>query len=188
VELFGHTVLHGNRLHVNSSIDTLDLPHQKVHNVQDVRLNGGHALAEWNMQLDRLCLPRLQGATNGGVETGPNVQVLDEEIAHGAFHMRIANGEGLRTAGEGLYEAGFVLLAIQSQGESLLAALDNGVCAQDYDSTDQLDGNALLEQVHHQDAGAYELHATFQINALPGQKKGDLYKYKVKVQFKYNKH
>jgi len=70
----------------------------------------------------------------------------------------------------------------------LTTALDNGVCAQDYDSTDQLDGNALLEQVHHQDAGAYELHATFQINALPGQKKGDLYKYKVKVQFKYNKH
>ena len=94
------------------------------------------------------------------------MEVSDEQVLHHSLHLTEALAEADWGPGERLDEASLVLLSEQSQYEALLAAVNDPVRSVHQDTCDQLSGDSVHQEVHHQDPGGDEQHSSIKIHRL----------------------
>lgn len=159
VKSFREAVFNGDLLHVHVAIDAFDLFDNEVHDFQQMRLDHGHPGGHRDVQFDDDRFVCLERVTNERMEPRPYEQILDEHILHDSLDVAVAIGECLGTAAERLHEARFILLAMQSQRERLLARFDDLMGTQHNDAGDQMHWDSMAQQVDHQNARRNEMDA-----------------------------
>ena len=160
-------ILHSQFIRVDGRIATLDLLHRNANQIHDARLNVPHARGQFQLHFNHFGFVLVKGVQHGGLEAWPEVELADKEIPHDAFHAPEARREGVWMVGEAFDEAGAVALTVQPEYEGLLGRFGDFVGAVDEDAGDVVDGHAVAQEIHHQNAGTHEDDSTLQIQGIP---------------------